>query len=120
MSHIRERWVYTTDPETGECVKFRVDPDAMREPEVRTQISMDRHYENTVALDGTDIGSRRKCNEYMRQNGLTRPDDYKETWAKAAEQRAKFYTEGGDARMRAERRDDVGRALYQLETRRRR
>lgn len=119
MSHIRERWVYTTD-EQGNCVKFRVDPDAMREPEVRTQISMDRHYENTVALDGTDIGSRRKTEEYMKRHGLTRPDDYKQTWAKAAEERAKFYTEGGGHKEHEARREAVGRAVYELEKRRRR
>lgn len=117
MSHIRERWVYTTDPETGECVKFRVDPDAMREPEVRTQISMDRHYENTCTLEGIDIGSRRKANEYMRQNGLARPEDFRETWKKAAEQRAKFFTEGGDHQQR---REEIGRAAYQLQQKRRR
>lgn len=120
MSHIRERWVYDKDPETGEVIKYRVDPEAQREVAARLQISMDRHYENTVATDGTDIGSRRKCEEYMKRHGLARPEDYKETWAKAQKAREEWYTQGGGAKERAERREDIGRAIYQLETRRRR
>lgn len=119
MSGTRERWVYRTG-DNGECIKFRVDPDAPSEVLSGVLISMDRHLENTCATDGTDIGSRRKRDEYLRRNGLTHADDYKQTWTKAAEERAKFFTEGGGERERAARREAVGRAAYELEKGRRR
>ena len=46
-----------------------------------------RFYENTVATDGTDIGSRAKHHDYMKANNLTMSSDYTRTWEKCAEQR---------------------------------
>jgi hypothetical protein len=47
----------------------------------------------------------------MKKNGLTIADDFKETWAKAEEKRADFY----QGRTGAVSREDVGRAIHQLE-----
>jgi hypothetical protein len=108
----RRRWVYR-EVAPGQVEAFEVGADV--EPEARTQIVMDRHYENTCATDGTDIGSRRKHREYMRINGLTTMDDYKDTWAKAEKERQKFYA--GDFDHKA-RREAIGRAMYEAERKR--
>jgi hypothetical protein len=50
-------------------------------------IMVDRFYENTVAIDGkTDIGSRKKYREYLKQTGFCHASDFsKETIAKNRE-----------------------------------
>ena len=85
----------------------------------RVQISVE-HYEGLRATDGADISSKAKHREYMRINGLTTADDYKETWAKAAERREKFYTQGGDAAEHKARQETIGRVMYELERKGRR
>lgn len=47
----------------------------------------DRYYDGLRATDGTDISSRTKHREYMKQRGLTTADDFKDTWAKAQKER---------------------------------
>lgn len=81
-------------------------------------IMVDRFYENTSTVDGVDIGSRRKYRDYCKEHNVTNSADFKETWKKDAETRAKFFTEGGDHKERAERRETVARAWYELENRR--
>lgn len=73
----------------------------------------DRHYGNMRATDGTDISSRAKHREYMRVNGLTTADDFKETWAKAAKERADYFT----GKRGSVTKEDIARAIHQLETR---
>ena len=72
----------------------------------------DKHYEGLKATDGTDISSRTKHREYMKRNGLTTADDFKDTWAKAGQKRAEYYQGKGGG---AVTRDDIGRAIHQLE-----
>jgi hypothetical protein len=74
----------------------------------------DRHYIDSRASDGTDISSRAKHREYMRANGLTTMDDFKGEWAKAAEKRAEYYT----GKRGSVSRDDIARAIHQLESKR--
>ena len=90
-----------------------VEYDSYRPPEraLDAPIMMDRFYENTVAPDGSDIGSRRKHREYMRANGLTTADDYKQTWQKAAEKR-EAAREGHVPDPR--RREAIERAMYRM------
>jgi hypothetical protein len=80
---------------------------------VNAPVMAGRFYENQSATDGTDIGSRRKHRDYMRANGLTTADDYTQTWKKKAEERAAWYTQGGDAATRKQRREDVARAWHE-------
>lgn len=47
-----------------------------------------------VLQDGTYISGRKAYNDHLRRNNLTNPADYKEQWAKQAEQRAKALTPG--------------------------
>lgn len=76
----------------------------------------DRSYEGLKATDGTDISSRAKHREYMRRNNLTTADDFTQTWAKAAKERADYYT----GKKGTVTRDDIGRAIHQLESKRNR
>ena len=73
-------------------------------------IMVDRFYEGARATDGTDIGSRQKHREYMRQNNLTTVDDYRNEWAAAAKEREAIRTGTHD---KAARREAVARALYE-------
>jgi hypothetical protein len=73
-------------------------------------IMVDRFYENTVATDGTDIGSRRKHRDYMKANNLTTMDDFKSTWDKAAREREAIRQGQHDKK---ERREQIERALHQ-------
>src|SRR5688500_10932626 len=54
----------------------------------RTMVVSDLYMDGARATDGTDIGSRRKRREYMRENGLADADDYKQSWQKASAERA--------------------------------
>lgn len=78
----------------------------------RLQLATGALYEGVRALDGTDIGSRRKHAEYMKRNNLAPADDFKRTWAEEPKKR--------EAEARAQRREAIGRTIHQLETRGRR
>lgn len=107
----RRRWIQ--DRVTGELIE--VTPD--HQPELRTDSGAlwgDRNYDGARAPDGTDISSRTKHRDYMRATGLTTTDDFKETWAKAKQERERLYTQGGTFR-----RQDIERAIHQLQERRR-
>lgn len=47
----------------------------------------DRHYDGMRAPDGTDISSRTKHRQYMKEKGLTTADDFTGVWGKAQQQR---------------------------------
>ena len=76
----------------------------------------DRSYDGLKAPDGTDISSRTKHRAYMQSRGLTTIDDFKDTWANAEKARDAYRTQGIGG---AVSRDDIGRAIHQLENRRR-
>lgn len=101
------RWVYRHNAATGQVEAVEVSAEYV--PEVRTQVVMDRHYENVCATDGTDIGSRRRHSEYMRRNNLAMADDFKGTWEKATRERESYYQGKHD---REARRDTIARALF--------
>jgi hypothetical protein len=86
------------------------------QPELRTDSGAlwgDRSYDGLRATDGTDISSRSKHREYMKANGLATADDFKESWAKAQQQRDQYRQNGGTFSRR-----DVERAIQQLQNRR--
>jgi hypothetical protein len=76
----------------------------------------DRSYEGLTAPDGTDISSRSKHRAYMQSRGLTTIDDFKDQWANAEKARDAYRLHGIGG---AVTREDVGRAIHQLENRRR-
>ena len=75
----------------------------------------DRSYDGLAATDGTPINSRTKHREYMKANGLTTADDFKNTWVESRKQRDAYFT--GQSGSGAVRREDVARAIAQLERR---
>lgn len=78
----------------------------------------DRGYEGLKATDGADISSRSKHREYMRRNGLTTIDDFTEVNKKNEAKRADYYQ--GKPGTGAVRKEDIARAIDQLERGRRR
>lgn len=90
--------------------------------EIRSQLGDgalwgDRHYDGMRTTDGIAIDSRSKHREYMRRTGLTTADDFKGQWEQDRKVRDDMFTTGGDHRAR---RDDVGRAVYEVMERNRR
>ena len=109
----RRKFVW--DPDIKELVE--VSPDYEQPSRNDGALWNDRHYDGLKATDGTDISSRSKHREYMKKNGLTTADDFKETWNKAGQQRAEYYQgKGGGAITR----HDIAETIHHLENRSRR
>lgn len=105
----RRRWIQ--DRKTGELIEVTAD----HQSELRTDSGAlwgDRSYDGMKATDGTDISSRTKHREYMKANGLTTVDDYKDTWSQNQAKRERLFTEGGTFSKR-----DIERAISQLQNR---
>lgn len=105
----RRKWIQIN----GDLVE--VDPYTYQPPNrMNTDSALygDRHYDGMRATDGTDISTRSKHREYMKLNNVTTVDDFKDTWARAREQRERLYTQGGTFSRR-----DVERAISQLQNR---
>ncbi len=107
---------YWWNPDTKQIEELGARP----EPEVRTQLMLDGHYAGLQATDGTPIDSRGKHRAYMAANGLAMAADYTEHLQAKRKERDAFYTEGGDWRMKKERREDIARAAHDLAQRKRR
>jgi hypothetical protein len=100
MTRRRYRW----NEETRELEELGADYEpAPRRAQTPTEQLV---YGGLQATDGADISSRKKHREYMRRNGLTTADDFKQTWENAAKERAKFYQGDFDTR---ERRETIAR-----------
>ena len=82
---------------------------------IANALAGDRHYDGLQATDGTDISTRTKHRQYMKENGLTMMDDFKQTWADAAKEREKI-RRGEDASRKAIVREEVMKAVAQSES----
>jgi hypothetical protein len=80
---------------------------------VNATVMTGRFYENTKAPDGTDIGSRKRHRQYMKDRGLTTSDDFAQTWANAEKERLRIQKEGRMPPSR-ERREALERAMYRI------
>lgn len=99
----RWRW----DEERKEMVEIGADwSDAPRRAPVTTEGLV---YNNLQATDGADISSRRKHREYMEHNGLSMVSDFKETWQRAAKERANAFS---NEKTRAERKQALADTIY--------
>lgn len=84
-------------------------PPLQAEEAKNAPIMVDRFYEGARATDGTDIGSRKRHRQYMKDHNLTTVDDFKNTWADQAKQREAVK----EGRMPSKtRREAIERALY--------
>ena len=101
----RTRYVY--DEQLGKLVEIGSDwvPTHTRAPVVG-----DAHYDGLRTTDGVDVSSRRKHRDYMKATGLTLASDYTETWKRAEKDRRE-----GAPTERRERREALGRAIYEYE-----
>jgi hypothetical protein len=102
----RGRWVW--DARLGKLVPFdeyHPEPEAVNAP-----IMSGRCFENQVAPDGTDIGSRAKLKQWMRETGNADYDDF----AGAREKRAKEEAakKRGEFKTDKALREQIGRELY--------
>ena len=75
----------------------------------------DRHYDGLRATDGTNISTRTRHREYMKQNGLAMMSDFTNTWAEAAKERESIRRGEPmkDRERTAEIREQVMRAVAQ-------
>jgi hypothetical protein len=103
---MRRRFRY--DEKAGKLVEITSEDNPVRRDDL---LYHDRGYEGMRASDGTDISSRTKHRAYMKANGLTTMDDFKDIWAKSAEKRADYYM----GRTGAITREDIGRVIHELE-----
>lgn len=106
---------FVQDPETGELVpKDEYIPRHHLNP--HHLVLGDRHYDGLAATDGTDISTRTKHREYMRIHGLTTADDFKETWDRRMQEKAEYY----QGKRGTIKKEDIARAIHQLESVRKR
>ena len=108
----RRRFIYPRDG--GE--PFEVGADYVAEPDRQTTDAClwgDRGYENLPSENGPAINSRSRHREYMRRNGVTTMDDFKDQWKRQEKTRDDYRTTGKGG---AVTRDDVGRAIHRLES----
>lgn len=108
----RKSWIQ--DPDTGELIpKDEYVPKHALRPHF--MVIGDLHYDGLQATDGTDISTRAKHREYMKRHNLTTMDDFQGQWKKQAEQRARYFR--GEPGTGAVRREDIARAIHDLESR---
>ena len=81
-----------------------------RAPAARVHLQTDAGFDGLRATDGTDISSRSKWEAYMKDNSLTLVNDYRETWDRAAKERALAATVGSGV-GRAERISAIKRVM---------
>lgn len=108
----RRRFIW--DKELDTLVEVTPDYEQPGREDARNRLASDAIYDGLQATDGTDISTRTKHREYMRKNGLTTADDFTDTWKRAAEKRAAYYQ--GEPGAGSVSRQDVARAIHQLET----
>lgn len=70
-------------------------------------------YDGARTTDGVDISTRKKRREYFKATGTTDVSDYKEQWAKQAEERRAHFAGERDV-SNGRRREQLGRMLYNL------
>lgn len=119
-----ERVFGKTERKTGRYVwdgelKAMVPYEERRLSLARNHVFTDRFMENDRTIDGVDISSRSKRNAYKKAMGVEDTSDFKETTAKARKSIEAMFTSGGDWRVHKERREDIGRAAYEVMSRKR-
>jgi len=106
----RGRFIY--DPELGRCVPAA---EYHERRALDAPVMAGRFYENVVATDGTDIGTRAKREEYMRKNGLADPSDFTQHLAQKRAERDRFYQTGfGTAEQEKSAKQAADRALHEI------
>lgn len=105
----RRRYIW--DPALGQCVEVTSDYVGQRRDNGLK--SEEEVYGHITATDGTDLSTRRRHQEYMKQKGLTVAADFIKTWEREAVEKKKAATPGS-GHDRAERRELLGRLNHQM------
>ena len=105
----RRRYVYRPDPTTGELVALEIDRDEDLAPRSTGDLGK---FEYGVPVDGVFISDRHDYKRYLKATGTVPASEYKGEWAAAEKERVRAAEGKHDTR---ERREQVGRAIYQLE-----
>ena len=114
-AHASERGRFIWDESQGKLVRAEdYRPPAAKDAPFR----VGRFYENTCTVDGVDISTRAKREEYMRKNGLADPSDFKQHLKRKRAERDRFFATGNatpeDDRRAAQVTERVlGRAVEQ-------
>lgn len=102
----RKSYVY--DPEKGELV-----PKEEYQAPASRLIVMPDIPDFVSPVDGSIVHGRKSLREHNKQHGVTNSADFKETWEKQANERAKAYTPG--SRYDSERRkEQIHRSIERL------
>lgn len=78
----------------------RLEEIGVESPDAKVHFLTDAGYENLQYMDGTDISTRKKYYQFMKDRKLTHMNDFKESWAKAEARRESVRTDGGDHEKR--------------------
>lgn len=107
---------FIQDPKTLEMVEVPLDYRSDGRPfNGDAALWGDRSYDGLRATDGSDIGSRSKHREYMRQHNLTTVDDYHGEWRNAEAKRIANREAVNDPN----RRHQIARTIETLQRKRR-
>ena len=110
---MRRTFVY--DPKSRRLVEGK----APKPKDTGDRLMSDRLYAKLPpAHDGSKLDTRTKHRQYMKRNGLTTVDDFKDTWAQAQKKRDAFYSGQHSKAERHERAMDISRAMDQVQARR--
>lgn len=97
--------------------RYRWNPETLRQEEITPEnggggLTIMPDIEPFVSpVDGSVITGRKALREHNRRHNVTNAADFKEEWAKKAQERASFY--GGDTRYDRERRIEHLKAAYE-------
>jgi hypothetical protein len=115
---MRRRYVHRPGhPKANDCDMVAVDElgdEEAPKPEGLNgaTIASGRFYENLQSpIDGSDIGSRRRYHEHMKQHGVAPAGDFRQHWAKAEKDRQ------NPTRNMEPVAETIGRVWHQLEQR---
>ncbi len=110
----RRRYVYRPD-ENGDIRAVEIDRDDDLAPKSTGDLGK-FEYDTARTVDGVDISSRTKLNRHLKATGTCLMHELKGDYEKAEKHRQAVREGRHDT---AQRREDVGRAIYQLEQRQR-
>lgn len=68
-----------------------------------------------ITQDGRQINGRVQYERYCKENGVTNPSDFKEMWAKKAEERARLF-QPGSGHDSERRREELARNYKEFRT----
>lgn len=112
----RGRFVYRTDPGTGEVRSIPIEEAGPLETDKRLMVVTDLYMDGLRASDGTDIGNRQKRKGYMAAHGLADPQDFKEHIPKKEKEREAYFS--GTYRDPG-LKEQLGRAMHEHKSKRR-